>query len=263
MVIIYTVIAALHLIVTYWFSISGTHDSTANFIYNLTASLPLVLALLVQLTKHVRTYPLLRPIIFSFLIGGLGIILGQSTWFYFNTFASTEIPYPSIADFFYLAFYPANMIALFFINNRLNIKWKLADTVICLIFAIIFSVITSSFVNQSVSSSDPIFITILNFSYPIMDALLLAISVTIMRSHIGSGYQYFFLLMFGYLITAIADTAFSYQTLNETYWNGNTTDFLYVLAYTLLALGIHFLPTMMKHTPQKSMLNSSTSVSLN
>ena len=77
-----------------------------------------------------------------------------------------------------------------------------------------------------------------NILYPLGDAVLIAITWTILRHGGGKVKKCAVILSLGLLAQIAADIVFTYQTPRELYWNGGLADSLWALAGFLLSLAI-------------------------
>ncbi len=242
MLVVYTIFLLLHISLTVWFYLSGTNTQFINYFYNVLITL-FVIAPFIHGIFYNKKYPELKKIILPLQVSNILFATALYTWFYYNI-AGREIPYPSLADLFFLLYYPASLISLFFLTRQTSVKWTIGSTVSTFfIFTFLSAICTMFLANQSVDFNAPLLMVVLNLIYPILDSLLIAIGVTILRSQRSFGYRYLFFYVFGYVFLGFADVIFAFQSSAGTYWNGNIADMLYALAHMSIALGTFFLPT--------------------
>ena len=249
MVVVYAIFLLLHLGLTVYFYLTGTDSAFLNYFYNVLITF-FVLAPFVQGFFYNKKYPELKPIIIPLQVSNLLFATALYIWFYYNVTGS-NIPYPSLADLFFLLYYPINLISLYFLARQTKIKWTAGFVInTFFVFFILAGISTVFLSNQSIDFSDPLLIITLNLIYPILDALLVAFGLSILRSQRNFGYRYLFYYLFGYVFLGFADIIFAYQTSAGTYWNGNIADLLYATAHMFIALGTYFLPTIAVKTEQ-------------
>lgn len=242
MLAIYAIFFLIHLGLTAWFYLSGTKTEFINYFYNLLITL-FTITPFIQGIFYNKKYPKLRQIIIPLQISNLFFTAAMSIWFYFNV-TGNKIPYPSVADLFFVLYYPICMLSLYFLNRQTGTKWTIGSTISTILIFILLSVISSLFLNnQSIDYSAPVIVIILNLIYPILDSLLIAFGITILRSQNNFGYKYLFLYVFGFVFIGFGDVIFAYQTNASVYWNGNVTDLLFATAHMFIALGTNYLPT--------------------
>jgi signal transduction histidine kinase len=154
-----------------------------------------------------------------------------------------EVPYPGVADFFYVAGYPlifAGVIVLPYLRPGRFERIRLAidATAGTLSLAVVMWV---AYLHDVVGlGTDPIE-TFLNVGYPLGDVLLMtALMVLAMRRSEQRLDLRILLLAGGVALTAVADVAFSLQTSSGTYVEWGWIDGLYLFSYGFLALSAWF-----------------------
>src|SRR5258706_124832 len=144
------------------------------------------------------------------LYWGIASIIGQ------------EIPYPSWADFFWIAGYLPMYIALW---ERLRLLPKitsLAQRSVIWIFILLVLIITLWFVLiPIVQNNDPsaIFESVLNILYPLMDIVLLILVLRIFLIYQPGNYgRVWSWLSAGFILMTLSDLTFSYATTAGLYY---------------------------------------------
>jgi len=152
-------------------------------------------------------------------------------------------PFPSVADFCYLIFYPLLMCGLLFLVDRFRSIEEMAnfwlDSSIVLIAGsmALWHFLLSPMVDAADGDSIK---TILSIAYPIGDlVLLLGISSLMMRRLGSTATAPLNLLLAGVIVNFAADFAFGYQSLHGTYVTGNPVDALFTLSCFPVMLGAH------------------------
>lgn len=249
MILAYLLFLLLHIVATTYFYVFGIHTSILNYAYNILITL-FVIAPFIQGFFLNFKYPKLKPIVIPLQISNLFFASALYIWFYFNV-TGQEIPYPSLADLFFVLYYPVNIISLFYLAKKSGVVWSISSIInIFLIFIVLAGISVVFISDQPIDFNQPILVVILNLIYPVLDSLLVSIGVTILRAQKNNQYRYFFYYIFGYVFLLFADNLFAYQTNNEIYWNGNVVDLLYGVAHMCIALGTNYLPTMATKTEE-------------
>jgi diguanylate cyclase (GGDEF)-like protein len=154
------------------------------------------------------------------------------------TFAyDNEPPYPSIADLFYLAFYPVCYVGLLLLVRRhladFNRSLWLDGLTAGLGAAALGAAILVEIVLETTEGSRSVVIT--NLAYPIGDVLLLSMVVGAFAiSGWRPGRAWLFVGL-GFLCQVVADAAFLFQAATETYVPGAAFDVLWPVGMLLLA----------------------------
>jgi len=177
----------------------------------------------------------------------LGMVLwffGELGWAIYTLVLEVEIPYPSIADFFWLSGYLPLFVALLLyvkiFQPAITVKmFLMAGTLVSTMSAIVFS---SLMIPVLAGASQQDFITLgISLAYPGLDLLLfleaiLGLSVftfTKLKGSVGKAWHF---MNAAILLNVVADMAFSYTTLNGTYYNGHPIELFYHFGYILFAL---------------------------
>jgi hypothetical protein len=179
---------------------------------------------------------------------GIGLwSAAEAVWNYYVYVLYVEVPYPSIADIFYLAAYPFVGYFLYRGNKMLGERRQEEDkliataitiTIVAFIFNIFLVQIIESSIGFSGLSVDDITLLLLSVAYPILDAILLVPAVMILYSALQNRSQSltWTLLAASMLVTVVADTGFGYTALvglenleTEAIW-----DLLYTYLYILV-----------------------------
>jgi diguanylate cyclase (GGDEF)-like protein len=153
------------------------------------------------------------------------------------TFAyGNEPPYPSIADVFYLAFYPLCYVGLLTLVRRhvadFNRSLWLDGAAAALAAAALGAAVLVEIVVETTEGSLPVVIT--NLAYPLGDVLLLSVVIgAFALSGWRPGRAWLFVGL-ALICQVIADAAFLVQSATETYVPGAPFDVLWPLAMVLL-----------------------------
>jgi diguanylate cyclase (GGDEF)-like protein len=146
-------------------------------------------------------------------------------------------PFPSVADVFYLAFYPACYIGLVLLirshTSRLNGSVWLDGVMASLAAAAVGAAILFEAVLSSTAGSPAAVIT--NLSYPLGDILMLALVIGVFAVSGWRPGRVWALIGGALAASAIADGIFLYQTATGSYVEGTVLDALWPASMLLLA----------------------------
>jgi len=165
--------------------------------------------------------------------------LGDTIWFYLEVILQ-EQPFPSAADFFYIAFYPLALLGLLSLPSaplRATERWRvLFDLCVVLITAwmgiwyFIIAPTAELYENERLNQ-------MLAAAYPVGDLVLLSgIFVLLFRSTEGAVRSMLMLYLTGLILNVAGDLSYAYQSLQETYTSGGWMDLSWILAYGFFAL---------------------------
>jgi len=189
----------------------------------------------------------LSEIWLSFAAGMILWFLGELGWALYTMVLGIEIPYPSIADVFWLVGYVPLFIALLLyiqlfqpaISSRMFfgaaaiVAGATAATFLTLMMPVLAGASEQDFITLSIS-----------FAYPALDLALfleaiiglLVFTFTRMKSRVGRAWHF---INSAILLNAVADMSFSYFTLEGTYYNGHPQELLFHFGYLLFALAFY------------------------
>jgi two-component system, cell cycle response regulator len=170
-------------------------------------------------------------------LGLIGWSCGDFVWtIWLNNVA--EPPYPSIADPFYLAMYPALYAGLVLLMRS---RFRHAGAALWLdgiVVGLTLAAIGADLIFPAIhaTSSDETAAIVLNLTYLLCDLLLLVfLAVGFALSGWRPGRQWL-ALAFGVLVLACADMLFLYQEAHGTYVAGRILDTMWPASMALLAL---------------------------
>jgi diguanylate cyclase (GGDEF)-like protein len=158
-------------------------------------------------------------------------------YYYFFLSGSATVPIPSVADPFYLAFYPVSYAALALLlrarmrtfQGNLWLDGLIASlSVAALAAAIVFDEVVSTTGGSSL-------VVATNLAYPLADLLLLSLLVAMFAL---TGWRFDLTWAFvaaGYAVFAVADTFYLYDTAVERYVEGGILDVGWPAALVLIA----------------------------
>jgi len=176
--------------------------------------------------------------------------IAEGTWAYYEVILGQEVPYPSLADLFwlfgYVMFYVALLNQYHLFQTARTEPQKLAITWLVILFALIGSYLV---LIPIIESFDPqkLLESVLNIAYPLFDLILLILTLSIIFSlEQGRFTLTWSLLGLGLVFMSTADLMFSYASWNEIYFPEsrlNTItlliDTLYHVAYLTLGLAAY------------------------
>lgn len=156
-----------------------------------------------------------------------------------NELVYKEKPFPSSADFFYLLGYPFYIIfSLLYLHPFKNIISKKMIVITSMIAVAVL--VPNLYMTLDNNSDESEFAIILGAIYPIADAIVLIpsmIGVTLFfRGKVNFLWS---LLLIGMLVEVVADTAFQYFSLDDSYYTGHPVDILFLWSYLLFSFGLY------------------------
>ncbi len=176
----------------------------------------------------------------AWAVAGVGLcfwVIGDLYW-QFALANRDPIPYPSLADALYLAFYPCAYVAVVLLLRarlvRFQVSMWLDGAIGALGTAAIVAALAFGSILSTTGGSPAVVAT--NLAYPIGDVLLLSLVVGAFGLlGLRPGLRWW-LLGVGFGAFGVADTVYLWQTARDTYVVGTLVDAGWVLGLLLLAL---------------------------
>lgn len=189
----------------------------------------------------------LSKIWLGFTLGMLLWFFGELGWAVYTMVLNVEIPYPSIADVFWLSGYVPLFIALLLYVRLFQpaISRKMfftAGVLVVGVSVVVFSALMIPVLAEA-SQQDLVMLGI-GLAYPSLDLVLfliailglLVFTVTRLKGRIGVAWHF---INVAILFNVVADLTFSYTTLTGTYYNGHPQELLFHWGYLLFALAFY------------------------
>jgi diguanylate cyclase (GGDEF)-like protein len=158
-------------------------------------------------------------------------------YYYFFLSSSESPPVPSVADPFYLAFYPVSYVALALLLRRRMRRFEgrlwLDGVIASLAVAAVGAAVVFDEVLRTTGGSALVVAT--NLAYPLADVLLLALVVAIFGL---TGWRFdatWGFVAVGFAAFAVADSVYLYETAADTYVEGGPLDVGWPAALVLIA----------------------------
>jgi hypothetical protein len=168
-------------------------------------------------------------------------LLGEITWTVYSLVLSVSIPYPSVADLFWIAGYLPLALALVWylvpFKEALSLKKVLAATATGLLADVaVFMILIGPVLGIGAEPLTQVF----DLAYPVLDMALLGISIAGMFMFLPGRISRFWIwLNLGFIFIAIADLLFSYSTALGLYYDGNPLELFYFLGDSAILLGLY------------------------
>ena len=163
--------------------------------------------------------------------------IAEQLWDIFDYVLGID-PFPSIADFFYMGAYV--FLALFLFNIVFPLRKLVPKKVHLISAAISIALLIPSFlITFDWYSDSSTFERIVGLSYPILDSILLGMSLLALMFFFRKTNYFWICFTLGIILWVIADTVFISVELNDSYHVGHPVDSIWLIAYLVIAAGIH------------------------
>jgi len=178
---------------------------------------------------------------FCFTFGMALWFLGETGWAIYTLLLGVEIPYPSIADVFWLSGYVPFFLALYLYVKTFGFVLSRRTLVILMTAVFGLSVLVSATLITPILGAEENSITMfVDFAYPLLDLALFSVAVlglaVFLKGNLGKSWL---LINAGILSNVGADMLFSYTTAQETYYSGHPLELLFHFGYLLFLLAFY------------------------
>jgi hypothetical protein len=228
-----SMIATLAIILLAGFFGKETSILVGNFIY-----FPINLAFVVISALLAIRYRKTESAAFlvCFLLSSILWLLAELTWAILELVLHEE-PFPSIADFFYVAGYVPITIAFYLLvkSNSKFISWDAK-----IISATISTILLTPLIFLTAASQyDDLFATVISFIYPVLDVLPLFFITIILISFSPKTNRFVLLSAAGVVLTLIGDTGFAIPSIAESYYTGQPIEIFWIWGFLLFAFSVY------------------------
>ena len=174
----------------------------------------------------------------SFAVFSALWFIAEQVWMILELFYHQK-PFPSTADFFYIAGYPAYFI--FAILYLKPVKKAITRKMIILSSLVAVAVLEPSlYMAIANNSGEDQFSVVLGASYPVLDAIVLVPSLIGVILFFGGKVNFpWSLMLVGMIVQVIADTGFQYFSMDNSIYTGHPVDILFLWSYILLSFGVY------------------------
>jgi len=166
--------------------------------------------------------------------------LGDATWTIYETILQIRIPYPSIADVFYLAAYIPIAIGIIQFLWTFRSALNRQRTFLALGVGLLFLGLTYAFLIGPLLMSTENFLTkSFDVAYPVLDSMAVVLAVFMFFVFRGGKMANAWVwISLGLLLSALADISFSLGTLQGWYYSGNPIELIQFSGYICFAIGL-------------------------
>lgn len=179
----------------------------------------------------------------GYSIGVLFWLLGESTWALYALWYSIPVPFPSIADEFWLVGYVPLISAMlilawpfreFFSSRRMVI---LVLAVFALAGLLLLTLIPPTYKSEI---GQNLVAVVVGLAYPLLDVSLLLVALPLLLLFRGGTFwRPFLIITIGLILTLIGDVLFTWTTLSSVYYDGSYLELFFHWSYLTLAYGFY------------------------
>jgi diguanylate cyclase (GGDEF)-like protein len=173
------------------------------------------------------------------LAAALASSTAGNAWYTLVMVPSGEYPYPSVADYLWLAWYPLGYVAIFLLLTARVGRFPLSvwlDGLVAgagaaaLAAALWFEPLTAQ------SPGTPLDQVVVSMAYPVFDLLLVCLLIGVAYVVRMAAQGWLVVMGAGFALTGVADVISAVQTIDGSYVEGGSVDPLWLWAVVLLAV---------------------------
>jgi hypothetical protein len=178
---------------------------------------------------------------FCFALGTGLWALAEASWAIYYFLLNIQVPYPSVADIFYIGGYFPIIIGLgaylgtfrvAMSTRRLGLAIAIIGTAAALALAFVLPIESAQNLSLVNLATDLI--------YPILDLVLLSLAILSLAIFYGGSIAKWWMMFgLGAALYVMGDEYFLYQVAAGQYYNGGLDDLLFLLGYLILALAFY------------------------
>lgn len=219
---------------------------------------PVIIILALRTAMHTALDSKIRLAFSGLALAYLLYGLGDLIWFFLESVLQIE-PFPSLADFFYLAFYPAMLWSLLAFHKSSQTRAERIQFSLDSLIVVLGSgmAVWYFILHPLVEAGQPDALsTILTLAYPVGDMLLLfGISSILLRRQAPGNRKALLFLVLSVGLFFAADLSYSYLTLQNEYRSGDWPDALWILASFAMGIGSHYQYTHATHNNSETKID--------
>ncbi|MDA4124079.1 MAG: hypothetical protein OK438_01320 [Thaumarchaeota archaeon] len=178
---------------------------------------------------------------FCFALGTGLWVFAEASWAIYYFVLDIQVPYPSLADVFYIGGYLPIIAGLGAYLGTFRVAMSRQRLGFAIVVIAISTVLAMAFVlpTELAKSLSP-FNLMTDMIYPVLDLVLLSLAILSLAIFYGGTIARWWMLFgMGAILYVIGDEFFLYQAAGGTYYNGSLDDLLFLLAYLVLALAFY------------------------
>jgi hypothetical protein len=178
-------------------------------------------------------------------VSSLLFFLGSIVWTYYNFIEKIELPYPSVADIFYVSMAIAYAIAIGSLLQIYKTSTSLKTWIVSIAVFILLTSVMFFYVGQpEISGELSFWENFFNFAFALSDSIYVGAGVALLIIAGGKIYKGIMVWVLGMFLITIADIVFSYRSATGELWNGDIADQIYTLSAIIFTYAIILLAKM-------------------
>jgi hypothetical protein len=168
-------------------------------------------------------------------------VFAEAAWAFYYFVAQVAVPYPSLADIFYLGGYIPIIAGLLGYLDTFHVALSTRRLGYAVIGIGIAAALALIFVLPVEFGRDLTTVNLLtDMLYPVLDLVLLSLAMLCLAIFVGGRIANWWVLFgAGATLYVIGDEFFLYQVASGTYYNGSVDDLIFLLGYLTFAMAFY------------------------
>ena len=265
------IIGIFCLMLIWWAYITANSlkDITINFLYGAALGVLPVVGSIFGFINAIKWGSFKSDIGKALIFLSIGLMtwgIGTLVFAYYNLFLEVAVPYPSVADAFYIISWPLWVISMINLSRATGARFQLSNTIGRLTLLIVpLLIIALSYYLLIIVAREGMFEisgdflkTFFDLAYPIGDVVILTIAILIYGlsfKYLGGSFKWpIIIILAGFVMNYISDFSFSYTTTKETFFVASWIDLIFTITFFLLSLGVSLIEPSLIHNKNKENL---------
>lgn len=259
------ILVVIFVLLTIWWiflNANGLRDQQQNYFFGASYGLIAFLGGIWGLTISEKWGGLKSTMGRGILALSLGLLFqeyGQLVFSYYNIFLHVEVPYPSLADIGFFGTIPLYIIGIFYLGRASGIKFTMKNfsSKLQMFIVPVVMLVLSYFLflrEYQFDWTNPLRV-FLDFGYPMGQAIYVSIALlvySLSQKILGGTMRHrIFFIIIAFIVQYLADYNFLYQSSRGTWLNAGYGDYIYLIAYFVLAFGLLHMETAYSKFGQK------------
>jgi len=178
---------------------------------------------------------------FCFALGTGLWVLAEATWAIYYFVLNIQVPYPSLADIFYVGGYLPIIVGLGAYLGTFRVAMSRRRLGLAIVVIGIATTLAMGLVLPVEFAKNLSLVNLVtDMVYPVLDLVLLSLAVLSLAIFVGGTIARWWILFgLGATLYVVGDEFFLYQVAGGIYYNGGLDDLIFLVGYLVLALAFY------------------------
>lgn len=242
---VFGVLSVIWIYITFFHSDASVLSSVYSWSYGLVALIGGIFGVRAA-RRWGGTRSLLGRSILSFSIGLLLQEFGQISFTYYTRVQNVDIPYPSIAEIGFLGYLPFYLLGMYYLAQVAGVRVSIRslNSKLIALCVLLLSLLSTYifFLKDYAADWSALYVTLVDYAYTIGQSFnisFMVIAYLLSRKYLGGVMKFRLLfVIIAYFVQYASDFTFLYQAYHGSYQASGITDYMYLVAYYLMAIAL-------------------------